>query len=61
MALLQMCIEHHIEVCVAHVNYGVREQAKEEELYVQGFCKERNIPCFIKNEKFIFISIREIE
>lgn len=54
MALLQMCIEHHIEVFVAHVNYGVREQAKEEELYVQEFCKERNIPCFIKNEKFTY-------
>ena len=38
-----------IEIYVAHINHGLRENAKIDEQYVSNFCKENNIPCFVKN------------
>lgn len=52
MALLVYCLEHHIDVAVAHVNYHQRSQAEEEEAYVRAFCKDRNVPCYVKNGVF---------
>ena len=57
MALLNMLInlkkENKIDakLVVAHVNHGIREEAEEETKYVENFCKENNIPCYIKREK----------
>ncbi len=34
------------EPIVVHVNYNFREESKEEQLFVEEFCKERNIKCF---------------
>lgn len=36
-------------IYVAHVNHGIRENAKVDEKFVKEFCKERNIECFILN------------
>ncbi len=36
---------------VAHINHGLRKEAEEETSYVESFCKERQIPCFVKREK----------
>ena len=49
MALLQMCIEAKIDIYVAHVNYGIRTQAKQEEDYVVKYCSMNQIPCFVKH------------
>ena len=35
-------------LCVAHINHGLRENAELDEEYVVNFCKERNIPCYVK-------------
>ena len=37
-----------IELVVAHVNHQIREEAKEETKYVEDFCKEMQVPCFVK-------------
>lgn len=36
---------------VAHVNHGLRENAKKDEEYVLAFCEKINIECFICNIK----------
>lgn len=35
-------------VCVAHVNHGLRENAILDEEYVLKYCNTQNIPCFVK-------------
>lgn len=30
-------------ICVAHVNHMLRQESKDEKIYVENFCKERNI------------------
>lgn len=36
--------ELEFEVIVAHVNHGIREESEGEKVYVETYCKERNIP-----------------
>ena len=52
MALLDMCISAGISCAAAHVNYHHRPEAEEEEAYVRSFCRERGIPCHVKNDPF---------
>ena len=40
---------YDIEIVVAHVNHGLRENAKLDEEYVKEYCKNRNIECFVKH------------
>ena len=35
------------EIVVAHINHGIRENAKIDEQYVKEFCKNINIECFV--------------
>lgn len=35
------------EIVVAHINHGLRENAKIDEQYVQDFCKKIGIECFV--------------
>jgi tRNA(Ile)-lysidine synthase len=57
MALLNLLInlkkENKIDakLIVAHINHGIREEAEEETKFVEEFCKNNNIPCYIKREK----------
>lgn len=57
MALLNILIslkkdeKLNYEITVAHINHGIRIEAEEETKYVENFCKENKIPCFIKREK----------
>ena len=39
-----------IKICVAHINHGLREEADAETKYVEDFCLNNNIECFIKKE-----------
>ena len=52
MALLHICIQLKMDISCAHVNYHHRNEADEEESYVRAFCKENDIPCFVRNEPF---------
>ncbi len=47
-ALYHLREELQIELIVAHVNHGIRKEADEETLYVQNYCKQKQIDCFIK-------------
>lgn len=38
-------------IVVAHINHGIRVEADEETKYVEEFCKNNNIDCYIKKEK----------
>lgn len=40
--------DFNIELFVAHVNHMIREVADIETEYVQTFCKEIDVPCFVK-------------
>lgn len=55
MTLLNVLInlkeERNLKITVAHINHMIREEAEEETKYVENFCKEKNIECFIKREK----------
>lgn len=48
ISLLNVLHDLGYNLCVAHVNHGLRENAKKDEEFVENFCKEKNIPCFIK-------------
>jgi tRNA(Ile)-lysidine synthase len=48
ISLLNILYELKYNICVAHINHGLRENANIDEEYVLNFCKERNIPSFIK-------------
>ncbi len=55
MTLLNILIELkqqiNFNIIVAHINHMIRIEADEETKFVQEFCKEKNIKCFVKREK----------
>lgn len=51
ITLLNILYKLGYNICVAHVNHGLRENAESDELFVKNFCEERKIPCFIKRVK----------
>ena len=48
ISLLNVLHDFGYNLCVAHVNHGLRENASIDEEFVEHFCKEKGIPCFIK-------------
>lgn len=40
--------EYKFEIYVAHINHMIREEAREDEKYVQKYCEKNNIQCFVK-------------
>lgn len=46
---LQSKIDFHITV--AHVNHMIRQDAINDQRYVEQYCRNKNIPCFVKQEK----------
>ena len=40
--------EYNFKIYVAHINHMIREEAVEDEKYVQEYCEKNNIQCFIK-------------
>ena len=48
-----------IELIVAHVNHGIRENAKIDEEFVKEYCVKRDIPCFVLNVNVIKIAEEE--
>lgn len=51
MTLLIILHSLGYNLCVAHINHGLRENAVLDEEYVAKFCSSNNIPCFIKHLK----------
>ncbi len=49
--LLKIREKINFNIVVAHINHMIRPEADEETKYVQNFCKEKNIECFVKKEK----------
>lgn len=39
--------EFNFSIVVAHINHGLRENAKIDEKYVKEFCEKLNIKCFV--------------
>ncbi len=48
ICLLSVLNKLNYNLCVAHINHGLRENANIDEKYVKDFCKELNIPCYVK-------------
>ena len=40
--------EYKFKVIVAHINHMIREEAIEDEKYVQDYCEKNNIECYTK-------------
>ena len=40
--------EYNFEIYVAHINHMIREEAEDDEKYVQFYCQRNNIDCFVK-------------
>ncbi len=47
--LFELKKQLQIDICVAHVNHMIRKEAKQEEEYVQNFCKKIGVKCYTKN------------
>lgn len=47
--LHQLSPKINFEIFVAHINHGLRENAKTDEKFVQDFCKKINVPFFVKH------------
>lgn len=46
---IEGAFKKNIEIFVAHINHGLRENANIDEEFVKNFCKEKNIECFVLN------------
>lgn len=51
ITLLNILYELGYNLCVAHINHGIRDTADNDENYVVSFCEKKNIPCFVKKVK----------
>ncbi|MBQ7411084.1 MAG: tRNA lysidine(34) synthetase TilS [Clostridia bacterium] len=47
------------DICVAHINHGLRENAKIDEQYVLDYCKKNGIECFVLNTNIKDIAEKE--
>lgn len=46
--LWQLQQKLEVNIIVAHVNHKIRKEADSETDYVKHYCKEHNIPCYVK-------------
>lgn len=51
--------EYNLELFVAHINHGIREESTEEEQFVENYCKINDIECFIKRVNVPQIALYE--
>lgn len=49
MTLLIILHSLGYNLCVAHINHGLRKNAVLDEEYVLDYCKTNSIPCFVKH------------
>lgn len=48
ICLLSVLHKLGVNLCVAHINHGLRENANLDEKFVLGICNELEIPCYVK-------------
>ena len=48
LLVLQKEKDFSFQLVVAHINHGIRKEAMEETKYVEQFCKEKGIACFVQ-------------
>lgn len=51
ITLLDILYKLEYNICAAHVNHGLRENAIIDQQFVEKFCADRNIKCFVKEIK----------
>lgn len=51
MALLKMLFDEQYHFEIAHVNYGLRKEAKQETIDLQEYCKKHGIICHVYKVK----------
>lgn len=51
ISLLNILYEAGYNICVAHINHGLRLTAQNDEDFVKKFCGNKKIPCFVKKVK----------
>lgn len=49
----------NFEIFVAHINHGLRENAKIDEVFVENFCQTVNVPYFVKHAHVAELAKRE--
>lgn len=47
MALLDMCYRKKLNIGVAHVNYHHRDTALRDQRYVENYCQQHQLKCFV--------------
>ena len=57
--LNELKIKMKFDIVVAHVNHGLRENAKIDEEFVQEFCKNIGVECFVLHAKVKEIAEKE--
>lgn len=45
--------KYNIQLCVAHINHMIRENAKIDEQYVVDFCKKIDVPAFVLHSEVL--------
>ena len=40
--------EFQFEIYVAHINHMIRDEAEDDEKYVQSYCEKKGIECYVK-------------
>lgn len=49
--LIKLQSKIKFNITVAHINHMIRDEAIDDQKYVEQYCKNKNIPCFVKQEK----------
>lgn len=49
--LIKLRKQINFNIVVAHINHMIRPDADIDEEYVEKYCKNNNIPCYVKREK----------
>ena len=57
--LLKMQNKINFKIYVAHINHMIRQEALEDQKYVEEYCKNKNIECFVKQEEVQKIALEQ--
>lgn len=49
--LIKLQNQIKFQICAAHINHGIRTEAIEDQKYVEKYCKNHKIECFVKQVK----------
>ena len=49
--LIKLQSKIDFDITVAHINHMIRAEAEDDQKYVEQYCKNKNIQCFVKQEK----------